>query len=736
MKQPSGRKYPAASQLDGTPMPAKAALHASRIAGRAKHGPIEQRLTEALEFAEGIIAVLPDILFELDGDGRYLQVWTKHPEALAATEEHLLGRTVSDVLPPEEAAIACQAIREADEKGASSGHTIRIKQANGETRWFEQYLAKKPGSKPSSTTFLALSRDITDRKEAQHVGDEARTRLLTVLQTIPDRVWLKDVDGVYLLCNHAFGLMVGKSEAEIVGKTDFDLFDADLARFFREKDLAAVHAGRVLINEEWVTHDNSGQRILLETRKVPIIDAEGKTTGVLGVARDITELNTSREKIHRMAFYDSLTSLPNRALFGERLEHFLATSSPDRRRAGVMMIDLDHFKTINDTMGHPIGDQLLCQAAGRLQDSVRHADTVARISGDEFAILLPDVLEKPDLADIAQKMLDAFNAPFLLDGTELFVSCSIGIALHPDDSTDADDLVKYADSAMYSAKRQERGSFQFYSKELTAGAQERLMLGSELRRAIERGALELHYQPKVLLDDGKVIGSEALLRWRHEQFGMVSPVQFIPVAEETGLIVELGRWVLREACQTAAELNAAGRPPHKVAINLSSKQFQRADLVETVAAILGETACRPEWIELEITESLLLGDKNETLEALCEFRSMGISIAIDDFGTGYSALSYLARYPIDTLKIDRSFISSSDKRCAELVKAILSIARCLGQSVVAEGIETAEQASFLLANGCPAAQGFLYSRPVPKSDIVTLPHYLGGLYPLEQRKVS
>jgi EAL domain-containing protein (putative c-di-GMP-specific phosphodiesterase class I) len=278
---------------------------------------------------------------------------------------------------------------------------------------------------------------------------------------------------------------------------------------------------------------------------------------------------------------------------------------------------------------------------------------------------------------------------------------------------------------MYFAKRSGRNNFRFYSKELTASARERLTLESELRRAVERKELELHYQPKVLLRNGMLIGSEALLRWRHPRLGMVPPNRFIQVAEDTGLIVDLGKWVLREACCTASEWNAEGKPLHKVAINLSARQFQPDDLVMTVAGILEETACRPEWIELEITESLLLDEDGKTLKMLSGLRTMGITIAIDDFGTGFSALSYLTRFPIDTLKIDRSFIHSvaSDHYRAELVKAILSIARCLGQQVVAEGVETVEQAAFLDAYGCQVAQGFLYSMPLPKIEVASLPQY-------------
>ncbi|WP_409565143.1 putative bifunctional diguanylate cyclase/phosphodiesterase [Rhizobium sp. BK456] len=684
-----------------------------------EHKQAERELRKALEFAEGIISAIPDVLFEVDEDGRYLQVWTRNPELLAQQKEMLLGKTVNDVLAPDQAAIAMEALREAGREGIADGRCICISLPNGETRWFELSVAKR-SSAGSTTTLLALSRDITERKRAEEATNSIRTQLLSVLQTMPDMVWVKNMDGVYLLCNHAFEQLTGKAESEVVGKTDFDLFAPERARYLRDTDKEAVETGGILVGEEWVVSEENGQSVLLETRKVPVMDAGGEIVGVLGVARDVTELKVSRQKIHQMAFYDPLTSLPNRALFNDRLRQMITSAGSLGRRAGVMLIDIDHFKAVNDTMGHPVGDDLLCQAGGRLNASVRGYDTVARLGGDEFAILLPDISQGDDLGRIANNILDKFRERFLLGGQEVFVSCSVGIALYPNDSADANDLVKYADSAMYLAKRSGRNSFRFYSKDLTASAEERMRLESDLRRAIERGELELHYQPKVLLDSGAIVGCEALLRWRHPEIGMIPPARFIPVAEDTGLIVELGRWVLREACQTAAELNADSRSPHKVAVNLSVKQFQSAGLVRSIAEILGETGCRAEWVEIEITESLLLDQKDETLQAMSELRSMGFSIAIDDFGTGYSALNYLARFPIDTLKIDRSFINSTDRRNEELVKAILSIARCLGQNVVAEGVETAEQAAFLVANGCGTAQGFLYSKAVPKADIIAL----------------
>ena len=386
-----------------------------------EHKQAERELRKALEFAEGIISAIPDVLFEVDEDGRYLQVWTRNPELLAQQKEMLLGKTVNDVLAPDQAAIAMEALREAGREGIADGRCICISLPNGETRWFELSVAKR-SSAGSTTTLLALSRDITERKRAEEATNSIRTQLLSVLQTMPDMVWVKNMDGVYLLCNHAFEQLTGKAESEVVGKTDFDLFAPERARYFRDTDKEAAETGGILVGEEWVVSEENGQSVLLETRKVPVMDAGGEIVGVLGVARDVTELNVSRQKIHQMAFYDPLTSLPNRALFNDRLRQMITSAGSLGRRAGVMLIDIDHFKAVNDTMGHPVGDDLLCQAGGRLNASVRGYDTVARLGGDEFAILLPDISQGDDLGRIANNILDKFRERFLLGGQEVFVS--------------------------------------------------------------------------------------------------------------------------------------------------------------------------------------------------------------------------------------------------------------------------------------------------------------------------
>ena len=415
---------------------------------------------------------------------------------------------------------------------------------------------------------------------------------------------------------------------------------------------------------------------------------------------------------------ESVKGMPNRLLLSDPISQTIADAAYHGLQFGLMLLDLDNFKQVNDTLGHGVGDRLLCETAKRMQDCVRTYDTVARLGGDEFAILLPDVRKGDDLATIAGKILHALTEPFVIDGRELFVTGSIGIALYPGDSTEIDALYKYADSAMYHAKKMGRNNFQFYAKEFTMRSLERMEIGTALRRARKNGELALYYQPQIELQTGCLVGAEALLRWHRPGHGMVMPDRFIPLAEESGMIVGIGEWVLSTACQAVVCWNRGRANPVRVAVNLSTRQFIRNDLVGSVRRILAETGCKAAWLELEITESLLLEDSSEVAAMLAALHSMGLSIAIDDFGTGYSALSYLNRFPVSLIKIDRSFVNGipeqRDKR--ELAKAMLSIAAALRLESVAEGVETPEQAQYLMAHGCRLAQGYLFGKPMPLAE--------------------
>jgi len=445
--------------------------------------------------------------------------------------------------------------------------------------------------------------------------------------------------------------------------------------------------------------------------------ADGRARRLLATIQDISELRTYRRQLHHLSFFDPVTQLPNRALFVDRLGQALTDAAWSQRQVGVIMLDLDRFKDINDSMGHSAGDSLLKQVAERLQHVLREYDTVARLGGDEFAVVLPGVRHASDLGSVAQKVLSAFAKPFEVGEQKLFMTTSVGGALYPNDAKDVDELLQYADAALYHAKNKGRNNFQFYAKELTDQAQERLSMEGELRRALECGELELHYQPKFDLQSGALLGAEALMRWNHPQRGMVPPLSFIPMAEDTGLIVPMGSWALKEACATVTRWNTGRAVPLKMAVNLSARQFASSDFQATVCDTLGETDCQPAWLELEITESLLLEGRPEVRALLEDLSTMGISIAIDDFGTGYSALSYLTRFPVDTLKIDRAFVKGlpGDRSNGELVKAIISLGHSLGMVIVAEGVETSEQGDALRLLGCEMVQGYLFGKPMSSS---------------------
>ena len=654
-----------------------------------------------------------DGLLVMDDQFRFIRVNDTTCRMLGYSREELLGMTPLDI----DLNITLETLQQ---RAATTGLN--------EPYTFESLLRSKNGriipAEISGNLFLdgaklyrvVMMRDISTRTKLQEDLRQREHQYRTLVENSPDLICRYDRDCRRTFVNPAFATvvetrmedLVGKSPSEFPGKPYSDVIEQHVQTVFLTGEQRDFEV-------EWV--NESQKTIYCLARLTPEFGINEAVESVLGIYRDITELHLSRQKIYQMAFYDRLTGLPNRALLNDRLQQMINDAARHDQRAGILLIDIDRFKSVNDTMGHGVGDQLLCEVARRLTDRIRSYDTVARLGGDEFVILMPDIRDGADLGHIAGKILDTINQPFHVQNSEIFISCSIGIAAYPHDGDTEKDLLRYADSAMYFAKRSGRNDFRFYSKELTDSASRRLSIETGLRHAIERNEMEVHFQPKVSLTTGEVIGSEALLRWNTPQLGAVPPDHFIPVAEDTGMIVEIGEWVLRESCKTARDWNADGMPPHKIAVNLSGRQFQTRNLVETVSDILMETGCRPEWLELEITESLLLDKDGNVADMLTDFQSMGITIAIDDFGTGYSSLSYLANYSIDTLKIDKSFVQAitTDRRRAELVKAILSIADCLGQKVVAEGVETPEQALFLKNNNCHFAQGWHYGRPVPKA---------------------
>jgi diguanylate cyclase (GGDEF)-like protein len=427
------------------------------------------------------------------------------------------------------------------------------------------------------------------------------------------------------------------------------------------------------------------------------------------------DLRRREEEYRTLALFDELTGLPNRTLLADRVRQAIADGARAGTQFGLMIVGLDLVKEVNDSLGHCAGDSLLCEAGMRLQFQMRPGDTVARLGGDEFAVLLPGVRGPEDFCLAARKFIDTLTAPYQLDGHEVVVSASIGIALYPDDSVAIDELFRFAGSALHHARRAGPDNFQFYVTQLTARSTERLELAAALHKAVRGGDLDLYFQPQIDLHDGAIVGLEALLRWNRPGHGFVPPDKFIPIAEETGVIVEIGEWVLATACRAVVAWNR-GRPvPVAVSVNVSTRQFIRHDFVATVGRVLAATGCRPDWLKLEITESLLLKDDDDIASMLGRLHAMGLVISIDDFGTGYSALGYLNRFPVSQIKIDRSFVSDipQDSDKSELVKAILSMAAALRLQVIAEGVETAAQVDYLKAHGCRFVQGYLFGAPMP-----------------------
>jgi len=555
-----------------------------------------------------------------------------------------------------------------------------------------------------------------------------KDRLRVVVDNAMDGIFSLDQSGGIESFNAAAESMFGYAASEVVGQPiEILLPDLDPAEL---EDADAE--GGLLGEGEGLRRD--GSRFPLEYAISRAEDAKGYR--VIGIVRDITERRQAQEALSRLANYDSLTGLPNRNLFRDRLQRALARAKRNGQLVALIFLDLDRFKNINDTLGHTVGDELLQTVAKRIRytlretDSVGHLDNengsspkgvteVSRLGGDEFTIILENIGHPDNAAPVARRILDAIASPIPLAGRSLYVSASAGISVYPNDDPDPENLLKNADSAMYRAKDLGRNNYQFFSEELNRQAHERLDMELRLRNALANSEFSLHFQPQLDIRSYRSVAVEALLRWNSPELGSVSPAKFIPVLEETGLIVEVGAWVLETACGWARGWQDAGLPPVRVGVNISARQFRQGDLVAVVERALQGAGLAPEWLELEITESLLMEHSEAVIDTLNTLGMLGIRISVDDFGTGYSSLAYLKRFPIHALKIDLSFVRdvNTDTNDAAIAQAIIALGRSLGLSVVAEGVENAEQLAFLVRGGCDEIQGYLLSRPLPPGQL-------------------
>jgi diguanylate cyclase (GGDEF)-like protein/PAS domain S-box-containing protein len=561
-------------------------------------------------------------------------------------------------------------------------------------------------------TFL----DISQRRRSE----ESLRLAAKVFENTQEGVMITDAGGYILSVNKAFSAITGYQEGEVIGEKP-----AILSSGRHDKAFYQALWGTLLEKGAWqgeIWNRSKTGEVFPEWLAISTVhDARGQVANFVGVFTDISQMKHSEAQLEYLAHHDPLTDLPNRVLFQSRLGHAIHVARRHEQRLGLLFLDMDGFKNINDSLGHPAGDELLQSIARRMTEHLRAVDTLARLGGDEFVILLENLRDSKEAAIVAQNVLSLLLKPFRLEsGQEVFIGASIGISLFPDDAEDATQLVRNADAALYQAKAQGRNTYRFYTEELTRSANERLRLESSLRRALENNEFVLHYQPQISLRDGRLIGAEALVRWQSPEVGLIPPAQFIPIAEETGLIRPLGEWVLRTACAQFCAWREAGLPDITLAVNLSSRQFEQRDLATCIGGILAQTRYPAHRLELEITESAIMEQGEQAIDTLYQLKRLGVALSIDDFGTGYSSLAYLKRFAVDKLKIDQSFIRDipHDSNDKEIAATIIAMARNLKLHVLAEGVETEEQLAFLQLHGCDAFQGYLFSPPVPAAEFV------------------
>lgn len=665
------------------------------------------------DYSRALLDSFPFMVWMKDLDGRFIAANHKFAEvAKADSPFDLLGKTDFDLWPEDLAQGYVDDDASVLEAGQSKTMVEKIIGSDGDRYWAETYKAPVLiGSEVIGTVGYAY--DLTERTNLVSEITKKELEYNNLGDNLPMQIIKYDLEARRTYINAGY-------DQTRLGTTPLECWPQNFsvtAQEYYDITMSVINTGKSEKFEVEQLDEDGNFELNILIHIIPEFDAKKNIVGALSYISDITEMVQHRQKMEHLAFHDTLTGLPNRALLNKQLQSSTASN------LSLFFIDLDYFKTINDTLGHSVGDELLAEAAKRISAGVGDAShTVARIGGDEFAILVNEPQDKVALQALANKIKTELSEPYNISGRACFLTASVGIASYPTDSDSIDDLMKYADTAMYQAKKKGRNKCEFYRSELMEKVIERLDIATELRSAIQQDELQLLFQPKVEITTQKVLGAEALLRWHSNALGFIPPDKFIPIAEETGVIVDIGAWVFRKTCEAAVQINQGKEQPLKFAFNVSTREFVGSGYFNRLLTILEETNCDPKWLTLEVTESLLLHDSDVVLDALERVVAAGMQVSMDDFGTGYSALAYLNKFPIQQVKIDRSFVMDicTNENAATLVKAIIAMSIGLNKDLVAEGIETQEQAALIRGFGCRKAQGYLYSKPIPLEDFSKL----------------
>jgi diguanylate cyclase (GGDEF)-like protein/PAS domain S-box-containing protein len=624
---------------------------------------------------------------------------------------------------PEDRARVARVIHAALHSGDAFEVEYRIQRADGQLAWVLERGVGIPNAHGQPAWIEGYIQDISERMAADEMMREAVRRYESLFEHATEGIFQTTPDGHYLSANPALARIYGHTTPDDLITHLHDIEQQLYVQPERRAEFVRLMQAQSSVrNFESRVYRRDGSIIWISENARAVKDERGQVLFYEGTVVDITERREHEAALEYQAHHDSLTGLPNRALLGDRIDQAIAHAWRHGYQVAVVFVDLDHFKLINDSLGHHVGDRLLLEVASRLKACVRGNDTVARQGGDEFVLVLTEQHDEDEMLNVVGRLLDAVSQPWSNNGQEYGLSCSIGISCYPRDGEDPDTLLRSADAAMYQAKASGRNTYHCYTPELNQAISERLELETSLRHALERDEFRVYYQPRIDIASGRIVGAEALIRWDCPDKGIVPPDSFISIAEETGLIIPIGQWILREACRQNSAWRRAGLPPIAVSVNLSPIQFRHTGLVDSVADALADSGLDPGSLELEVTESFVMHDAERINVAMQSLKSLGVDIAVDDFGTGYSSLSYLKRFPVDRLKIDKSFVRDidSDPDDAAIVRAIITLGHALNLRVVAEGVETAAHLDYLKLHGCDEVQGYYFSRPVPTAAMEAL----------------